>query len=79
MLMASVRSRVEIRLMTNGVRLLSTRPPLILLPGANPSQEQNAFSLRHLLMSTPISETMKQHTHHIKPDDLSQIHPADTL
>ena len=40
------------------MRESSTLPPLILLPGQRPSQEQKALALRHLLISTPISETM---------------------
>src|SRR5439155_18641774 len=33
-------------------------PPLILLPGFTPSQEQNALVLRQRLLFTPISEMM---------------------
>src|SRR6266576_5885703 len=55
---ARVRSSSDTRLTTCGVRLLSTLPPLILLPGFSPSQEQNALALRQRLMFTPISEMM---------------------
>src|ERR1700745_3392675 len=55
---AARRKAVATRLITLRVRLSSTLPPLILLPGQRPSQEQNALALRHLVMSTPISETM---------------------
>jgi hypothetical protein len=37
------------------VRELSTRCPLILLLGLNPSQETKALSLRHFAMLVPIS------------------------
>ena len=46
------------RLTTWRVRESSTLPPLTLLPGHGPSQEQKALALRHLLISTPISEAM---------------------
>src|SRR6516162_2288888 len=46
------------RLTTWRVRESSTLPPLILLPGQRPNQEQKALALRHLLISTPISETI---------------------
>src|SRR6476659_2553162 len=55
---AANRKVVATRLITLQVRVSSTLRPLILLPGQRPSQEQKALALRHLLISTPISETM---------------------
>ena len=49
------RKVVAARLTTLRVRELSTRCPLILLLGLNPSQETKAFSLRHFAMLVPIS------------------------
>jgi hypothetical protein len=54
---ARVRNKVAARLLTRAVRELSTLPPLILLAGESPSPEQKALTLRHLSMSTPISES----------------------
>src|SRR5258705_473606 len=56
MVVAKVRSRMAARLTTRAVRLLSSLPPLILLPGQSPSQAQKAFALGQQLMSTPISD-----------------------
>ena len=42
---ARVRSRIATRFTTRAVRLLSTLPPLILLPGHKPSHAQNALAL----------------------------------
>src|SRR5580704_9982387 len=55
---AANRKVVATRLITLQVRVSSTLRPLILLRGQRPSQAQQALALRHLLMSTPISETM---------------------
>ena len=52
---AARRKVVAARLTTLRVRELSTRCPLILLLGLNPSQETKAFSLRHFAMLVPIS------------------------
>src|SRR3974390_1518663 len=65
---ASVRNRIAARLTTRAVRLLSTLPPLILLPGHSPSHAQNALALGHRLMSTPISE--------IRISTLSRLNPT---
>src|SRR5213078_3338348 len=51
-----MRRAVETRLTTLRVRLLRMRPPLILLLGLSPSHETKALALRHLLISTPVSE-----------------------
>src|SRR6266478_3022969 len=53
---ARLRNKIEARLFTPRVRLLSRLPPLILVPGHNPNHEQNALTLRQWLTSTPISE-----------------------
>jgi hypothetical protein len=55
-------------LTTCGVRLLSTLPPLILLPGQSPSHEEKALLSRHRLLSKPISERMI-----ITPNALSPV------
>ena len=52
---AAKRKVVAARLTTLRVRELSTRCPLILLLGLNPSQETKALSLRHFAMLVPIS------------------------
>ena len=54
----AIRRAAETRFTTLRVRLLSTRPPLILLFGLRPSHEVKALALRHLLISTPVSETI---------------------
>ena len=56
-IIAARRKVVAARLTTLRVRELSTRCPLILLLGLNPSQETKAFSLRHFVMLVPISLT----------------------
>src|SRR5579864_3664963 len=53
--MAARRKIVAARLTTLRVRELSTRCPLILLLGLNPSQETKDFSSRHFAMLVPIS------------------------
>src|SRR6516165_1124926 len=55
---AASRKASATRLTTWRVRESSTLPPLILLPRQRPNQEQKALALRHLLISTPISETI---------------------
>src|SRR5260221_12965851 len=64
---AAKRKVVATRLITLQVRRSSTLPPLILLPGHRPSQEQKALALRHLLISTPISETMSSTLRTLSP------------
>src|ERR1700680_1676706 len=56
-IIAARRKIVAARLTTLRVRELSTRCPLILLLGLSSSQETKAFSLRHFVMSVPISLT----------------------
>ena len=55
MTMAASLRVVAARFVTLRVRELSTRCPLILWLGLNPSQEAKAFSWRHLLIWVPIS------------------------
>src|SRR5271165_929541 len=64
---AARRKAVATRLTTLRVRESSTLPPLILFAGHRPSQEQKALALRHLLMSTPISETMSSTLATLRP------------
>src|SRR6202007_2844622 len=54
-IIAARRKVVAARLTTLRVRELSSRCPLILLLGLNPSQETKALSLRHFAMLVPIS------------------------
>jgi hypothetical protein len=64
---AAKRKVVAARLTTLRVRELSTRCPLILLLGLNPSQETKAFSLRHFAMLVPISLTRVKIARTFKP------------
>src|SRR5215469_10474719 len=74
---AASRKVVATRLITLQVRVSSSLRPLILLRGERPSHEQNALALRHLLMSTPISETMSNTLKTLSP--LKQSSQRDSL
>src|SRR5215468_1986100 len=74
---AANRKVVATRLITLQVRVSSSLRPLILLRGERPSHEQNALALRHLLMSTPISETMSNTLKTLSP--MKQSSQRDSL